>query len=111
MARLRLAPLDFAGASLLKRFFAPVWVFNLGIFFSLAGDWWPSRMPRRTGTSLPLEALTSIAQRRFRGYKGAAVSGASGLAESADLVSNLGIFNNGTIFKGINKRSGEDSTS
>jgi hypothetical protein len=54
---------------LLKRLAAPVWVFNLGIFFSF----WPGKLPNRmageTGIPCPLEAPLSISQsailRRF----------------------------------------------
>src|SRR3569833_2466978 len=49
----------------LKRFFAPVWVFNLGIFFSFALDWawWPDRSPLRTGASLPLRGFSEYTGR------------------------------------------------
>jgi hypothetical protein len=56
---------------LLKRFFAPVWVFNLGIFFSFVRRGWPCRnwhpgvLPVRQGFPCLLEASTSIAQKHL----------------------------------------------
>jgi len=53
---------------LLKRFFAPVWVFNLGIVFSLSAGWVISRLghpgvfPARQGFPCPLWTFISIQQ-------------------------------------------------
>src|SRR5512146_777897 len=52
----------------LKRFFAPVWVFNLGIFFSILAIAVAiaANLGHQTGNSLPRTASVSIQQDRFR---------------------------------------------
>src|ERR1035437_4103393 len=53
---------------LLKRFFAPVWVFNLGIVFSFWTGVYPHPISlARQGLPCALDAPTSIAQVRLQG--------------------------------------------